>query len=79
MTTLRRFKYFADNAWHDPAGGSWFESENPATGEVWAEVPDCRKADIDRAVAAAHTAFMTAPGGGCCLLNVAACCAVSVM
>ena len=63
MTTLRRFKYFADNAWHDPAGCSWFESENPATGEVWAEVPDCRKADIDRAVAAAHTAFYDGPWG----------------
>jgi betaine-aldehyde dehydrogenase len=31
--------------------------ENPATGDIIAEVPDASKADVDAAVQAAHTAF----------------------
>ncbi len=38
---MRTFQYFVDNAWHDPASGSYIDSENPATGEAWARVPDC--------------------------------------
>jgi acyl-CoA reductase-like NAD-dependent aldehyde dehydrogenase len=63
MTDIRTFRYFVGNAWHEPVGGVWFDSENPATGEVWARIPDCRQADIDRAVAAAQAAF-EGPWGG---------------
>ena len=63
MSDIRTFKYFVGNAWHDPAEGGYFDSENPATGEVWARVPDCRQADIDRAVAAAKAAFYEGPWG----------------
>ncbi|MAK18339.1 MAG: carnitine dehydratase, partial [SAR116 cluster bacterium] len=41
----------------------YFKSENPATGDVWARVPDCRAADIERAVAAAGRAFYDGPWG----------------
>ena len=47
MPEIKTYQYFADNAWHDPAGGGYFDSENPADGEVWARVPDCRQADVD--------------------------------
>lgn len=58
---MRTFRYAAGGAWHEPAGGGWIESENPATGEVWARIPDCGPADVDRAVAAARTAFAEGP------------------
>ncbi|MEM7224508.1 MAG: aldehyde dehydrogenase [Pseudomonadota bacterium] len=63
MANVRTFQYFVDNAWHDPAEGGYFDSETPATGQVWARVPDCRAADIDRAVAAAKVAFYDGPWG----------------
>ncbi|MCG7519782.1 aldehyde dehydrogenase [Ruegeria sp. Ofav3-42] len=63
MSDIRTFQYFANNQWHDPADGGWFDSENPANGEVWARVPDCRQADVDRGVAAAREAFCDGPWG----------------
>ena len=57
------FQYFANNQWHDPHKGQWFDSENPADGKVWARVPDCGEADIDRAVSAAKAAFYQGPWG----------------
>ncbi|MEW2913257.1 aldehyde dehydrogenase [Leisingera sp. JC11] len=61
--TIRNFQYFAGNAWHDPAEGGYIDSENPANGQVWARVPDCRSADVGRAVAAAKSAFYDGPWG----------------
>jgi len=50
-------------------GGEWFPSgtgrigsDQPTTEEVFASVPDATTADIDRAVAAARTAFDEGPG-----------------
>ena len=63
MPEVTRFPYFADNQWHQPAGGQWIDSENPADGRVWAQVPDCGEADVDRAVQAAKAAFYDGPWG----------------
>ena len=63
MSEIKTFGYFVDNRWHEPADGGYFESENPATGMVWARVADCRAADIDHAVAAAKRAFYEGPWG----------------
>ncbi len=63
MSEIRTFQYFVDNAWHDPAEGRYFESENPADGTVWARVPDCGERDVNRAVAAAKSAFYKGPWG----------------
>jgi aldehyde dehydrogenase (NAD+) len=60
---MKTFRYFADNGWHDPASGQYFDSENPANGEVWARVPDCDTSDVDRAVAAARSAYYDGPWG----------------
>jgi aldehyde dehydrogenase (NAD+) len=43
--------------WVAPAGGQWFGSENPFTGQTWAEVPRGGPEDVDRAVKAAWEAF----------------------
>lgn len=40
MSDAVTFQYFANNQWHDPQNGQWFDSENPADGKVWARVPD---------------------------------------
>ena len=63
MSEIKSFGYFVDNRWHKPVDGAYFESENPATGAVWARVADCRGADVDRAVAAAKRAFDEGPWG----------------
>ena len=39
------------------ASGQWLESFNPYTGKPWAQIPRGAAADVERAVAAAHTAF----------------------
>jgi (Z)-2-((N-methylformamido)methylene)-5-hydroxybutyrolactone dehydrogenase len=41
--------------------GQWFESLNPFTGDVWAQIPRGGAADVDAAVNAAHTAFRSGP------------------
>jgi acyl-CoA reductase-like NAD-dependent aldehyde dehydrogenase len=63
MTDIRTFRYFVDNAWHEPVSGQYIESENPANGEVWARVPDCNQEDVKPAVAAAKAAFYEGPWG----------------
>jgi len=41
----------------EPEAGRYFDSINPATGEVWARVPASGRADVDAAVDAASAAF----------------------
>src|SRR6201995_3787207 len=43
--------------WLEAASGKTFETRNPATGEILAQVAEGDSEDIDRAVAAARTAF----------------------
>jgi aldehyde dehydrogenase (NAD+) len=45
----------------DPVAGEWFETQNPSTGQAWAEIPKGDAADVDRAVQAAHTALTQGP------------------
>ncbi|MCM5569857.1 aldehyde dehydrogenase [Burkholderiaceae bacterium FT117] len=45
----------------DPIGGEWFPTQNPFTGEAWAEIPRCDARDVDRAVQAAHQALTEGP------------------
>jgi aldehyde dehydrogenase (NAD+)/gamma-glutamyl-gamma-aminobutyraldehyde dehydrogenase len=48
---------FIDGAYVAAADGASFETVNPATGTVIARVAHCGQADVDRAVAAARSAF----------------------
>ena len=63
MTRIQTYQFFVNNAWHDPADGGYIDSENPANGQVWARVPDCRGRDLDLAVSAARAAFEDGPWG----------------
>ena len=49
--------HFIGGRWVTPAGGDYFPSRNPATGELLATVADGDEADVNRAVAAAADAL----------------------
>lgn len=54
---MKRYQLWIDGAWQDTQGGKMMTIENPATGEIIAEVVDASRADVDRAVQAAKRAF----------------------
>jgi betaine-aldehyde dehydrogenase len=51
------YKLWINGKWADSQGDGQMAIENPATGETIAQVIDGSRADVDRAVQAAHTAF----------------------
>ena len=56
-TAVRNVKFYVDGKWDD-AAGAMHPVYNPATGKVIAQVPYATVADIDRAVRAAHAAYL---------------------
>src|SRR5579862_1170263 len=78
MTELKKRKMLIGGQWTDPASGAWFESTNPYTAAPWALIPRGNKDDVDRAVAAAKSAFydgewrkLTATARGALLFKLA--------
>ena len=63
---MRVYKNFINSDWVDAKSGDTFPVDNPATEEVFAEVPRSGADDIDAAVEAADAAFngwrLTDPG-----------------
>jgi (Z)-2-((N-methylformamido)methylene)-5-hydroxybutyrolactone dehydrogenase len=45
----------------NPQGDDWFETQNPYTGQAWAEIPRGDARDVDAAVQAAHRALTCGP------------------
>ncbi len=54
---IKQTKMLIDNKWVDSVSGKTFETINPATGEVLANVAEADAADVDVAVKAARKAF----------------------
>ncbi|NUU26047.1 MAG: aldehyde dehydrogenase family protein [Streptomycetaceae bacterium] len=54
---MQRYANYIGGETREPRGGRWLESVDPATGQVWAEVPDSDDSDVEEAVAAARHAF----------------------
>jgi aldehyde dehydrogenase (NAD+)/betaine-aldehyde dehydrogenase len=52
-------KIYIDGGWVTPKGDGSIEVVNSTTEEVIGRIPDCSPADVDRAVAAAKSAFAT--------------------
>ena len=52
----QRFDLFIGSEWVAPASKNWFDSINPANGQVLAEVAQADEADVDGAVKAARAA-----------------------
>src|SRR5258708_37300814 len=50
-----------DGRWQDARSGETFEVFNPSNETVIARVADCKRADVDLAVAAARQAFDKGP------------------
>lgn len=50
------YKCFIDNEWVEASNGARLEVTNPATGEVWAEVPACTGAEVERALESSQRA-----------------------
>ncbi len=51
------YKLWIDGRWKDSLDGEIMPVEDPSTGEIIATVMDSSRADVDRAVQAAHQAF----------------------
>ncbi|MBY5611582.1 aldehyde dehydrogenase [Rhizobium leguminosarum] len=56
---MRRFQHYIDGEFSD--GEASFPSIDPASGAVWAEMPEAREGDVDRAVNAADKALYDGP------------------
>jgi aldehyde dehydrogenase (NAD+) len=56
---MQRFQSYIDGEFLD--GEARFQSIDPATGDVWAEMPEARETDVDRAVNAAEKALYEGP------------------
>jgi aldehyde dehydrogenase (NAD+) len=54
---MQKHRMLIDGEWVEALSGEWFESVNPFTAQPWAMVARAGKADVDRAVAAARTAY----------------------
>lgn len=52
--TLPRYTHYIDGKMVPPAGGAYFPTENPFTGEAWAEIARGSADDVEQAVQAAH-------------------------
>jgi acyl-CoA reductase-like NAD-dependent aldehyde dehydrogenase len=52
---MQQFQCYIDGRFSN--GEARFQSVDPATGAAWAQMPESRKADVDRAVEAAHQAL----------------------
>lgn len=54
---MKKYQHFINGKWTNPDSGEWFDSENPYTGEVWAQIARGNAVDVDKAVKAAKDAF----------------------
>ncbi|WP_064712977.1 aldehyde dehydrogenase [Rhizobium bangladeshense] len=58
---MRRFQHYIDGEFSD--GEASYPSIDPATGAAWANMPEAREGDVDRAVNAAERALYEGPWG----------------
>lgn len=58
---MKTYQHYINGAWVKPADSSYFDTDNPYTGEVWAQIAKGNSEDVARAVAAAKAAFETGP------------------
>ena len=56
---MQRYQLFIGGEWVDPSSGQWFESSEPFSGKAWAEIARGNAEDANKAVEAAHAAFLS--------------------
>ena len=57
MSDIQNYKMLINGAWVDASDGGKFTSTNPATGNVWATVPEATADDVEKAVRSAEDAL----------------------
>lgn len=60
---MQKYQHYINGEFIDPKGGAWFNSENPYTGAIWAQIARGDADDVDTAVIAAKAAFEGEWGG----------------
>ena len=58
---MKRYQLHIGGKHQAPHSDAWFETQNPFTGETWAEIPRGNSHDADLAVQAAHEALTNGP------------------
>ncbi len=56
MPAVTAYQMLIDGQWVDASDGARYDSVDPATGDVWASMPEATSDDVDRAVRAAEAA-----------------------
>ena len=56
MPAVTAYQMLIDGQWVDASDGARYDSVDPATGDVWASMPEATSDDVDRAVRAAGAA-----------------------
>ena len=59
--TVPTYRLYIDGGWSDATGGATYDVVNPANEEVIARAPNASRADLERAIRAARTAFDDGP------------------
>ena len=60
---METYTCYVDGKWLEPAGGEYFDSDDPYTGKTWARIARCGEKDADVAVQAAWRAYREGPWG----------------
>ena len=59
--SIQTYDMLIDGAWVQASDGATFDSTDPSTSKVWAQIPEATAADVDRAVRAAEHAMREGP------------------
>jgi len=54
---MKRYQPCIDGQSADPAGANWFETQNPYTGQAWADVPRGDARGVHASVQSTHRAL----------------------
>jgi (Z)-2-((N-methylformamido)methylene)-5-hydroxybutyrolactone dehydrogenase len=75
---MKQYQHYIAGQSQNPASNEWIDTQNPFTGETWAQIPRGNAQDADAAVSAAHHAYtqgawsqMTATERGLLMLRLA--------
>ena len=58
---MQKYQHYINGEWSDAADGGTIKTLNPATEELWAEVPAATEEDVNRAVESAKKALFEGP------------------
>ena len=64
MPAITAYQMLIDGQWVDASDGARYDSVDPATGDVWATMPEATSEDVDRAVRAAEAAGISGEWAG---------------